>query len=75
MVLRKASLGESLPPLTLPLAGDDSFAFKEGDFVKISVDRELVHQLQTGHGEWVESMTQVGGLNKCGPHNSNLVNP
>lgn len=61
MVLRKASVGESLPPLTLPplTGGDDSFAFREGDFVKISLDRELVRQLQTGHGEWVDSMTQV----------------
>ncbi len=61
MVLRKASVSESLPPLRLPLAGEDIFSFKEGDFVKISVDKEVVRQLQAGHGEWVESMTQVGG--------------
>ena len=52
-------MGESLPPLTIPPLGGDAFAFKEGDFVKISTDRELVRELQAGHGEWVESMTQV----------------
>ena len=59
MVLRKASIGETLPPLTLPPADPDVFSFKEGDFVKISSDRELVRKLQVGHGEWVDSMAQV----------------
>ena len=59
VVLRKASISETLPPLTLPPADPDVFSFKEGDFVKISSDRELVRKLQDGHGEWVDSMAQV----------------
>ena len=60
MVLRKASVG-ALPRLNLPplAIGEDSFAFKDGDFVKISGDEENVRKLQTGHGEWVDSMAQV----------------
>ena len=59
-------LQDRLPPLTIPSPpgtfdhapfGDDGF--QVGDFVKISSDAETVKLLQTGHGEWVESMIHV----------------
>lgn len=58
VVLKKASVGEAPPPLKLANS-EDIYGFQVGDFVKISGDRERVHSLQEGHGEWVESMVQV----------------
>ncbi len=73
MVLKKvpglpadpASLADNLSPLTLPLSQPHIFPedqFNVGDIVKISTDRERVSTLQTGHGEWVESMDVVGHM-------------
>ena len=36
-----------------------SIFLKVGDFVKISGDMERVKELQSGHGEWVDSMIHV----------------
>lgn len=54
-------MGEAPPPLKLA-PSEDVYGLQVGDFVKISGDRERVHRLQEGHGEWVESMVQVSLL-------------
>ena len=53
-------MGEAPPRLSLTYM-DDPFVFSEGDFVKISSRMDQVKELQAGHGEWVETMKQVGG--------------
>ena len=66
MVLKKcpgaesavAPLRLSLPPA--PADPEALFGLKEGDFVKVSGDVESVQSLQAGHGDWVESMSEVG---------------
>lgn len=67
VILKKVSVGEAPPPLKLA-ASEDVYAFQVGDFVKISGDRERVHRLQEGHGEWVESMVEVSLLDSILEH-------
>ncbi len=48
----------SLPPAHAPVFPEDEF--NVGDVIKIATDHERVKTLQSGHGEWVESMMMVG---------------
>lgn len=59
VILKKVS---TPPRLSLTFA-EDPFRYREGDFVKIGSDPEMVKELQDGHGEWVDAMAQVCG---CG---------
>ena len=52
-------MGEAPPRLSLSFS-EDPYVFRQGDFIKIKSDLELVKELQTNHGKWVEGMKQVG---------------
>ena len=68
IILKKVRAGEAPPRLSLNLP-DDPFVvataattagYSEGDFVKIGSDLELVKERQEGHGEWLDTMEEVG---------------
>ncbi len=63
VILKKVSTSEAPPRLSLTFT-DDPFVYGEGDFVKISSKMEQVKELQQEHGEWMESMKQVGGAGR-----------
>ena len=60
VILKKVSVGEAPPRLSLIFQDDPFPVYHVGDFVKISSDANKVKELQPGHGEWLDTMMQVG---------------
>ncbi len=58
MVLKKISVGEAPPRLSLVIP-EDPFMFQPGHFVKVSTDLEAVKEQQAEHGDWVPAMEMV----------------